>query len=125
MIGYADLPHIRAILQLNGTFGRKFVPMSFHWLFSMQYQKHISTCGACSEVVFEFERRATYFGSLRTKLFYHLLACQYEFDPQWTDIECSHYLQKCIKGLANMEGCCMQNNQLPTETYVELEDNSI
>ena len=26
------------------------------------------TCGPCSEVVFEFERRATYFGSLGAKL---------------------------------------------------------
>ena len=31
-------------------------------------QYFLSTCGACSEVVFEFEWRATYFSSLRAKL---------------------------------------------------------
>jgi hypothetical protein len=42
--------------------------MIFHWFFCMQNQYFISTCDAYSEVVFEFDRKATYFGSLRAKL---------------------------------------------------------
>ena len=42
--------------------------MIFHWFFCIQSQYFISTCGAYSEVVFEFDQRATYFGSLRAKL---------------------------------------------------------
>ena len=42
--------------------------MSFYWVFCIQYQCFRFAFGACLEVVFEFEQRATYFGSLRAKL---------------------------------------------------------
>ena len=42
--------------------------MISHWLLCIKYELFLSTCGACSEVVFEFEWRATYFGSLKAKL---------------------------------------------------------
>ena len=43
--------------------------MILYWSFCIQYQEFLSTCGACSERVFDFERRATYFGSsLRVEL---------------------------------------------------------
>ena len=55
--------------------------------------------------------------------------CQNEFDPQWADIECfllkpPHDLQTCTKNLPKHERCCKQNNQLPTKSHDELDDNS-
>ena len=42
--------------------------MILHWLLCIQYQYVLSTCdGAYLEVVFDFERRATYFCSVRAK----------------------------------------------------------
>jgi hypothetical protein len=48
---------------------------------------------------------------------YHLLAWKIEFDPQWTDIECTllkpahYYLQACTANLLNMEGVvCKSTN---------------
>ena len=38
--------------------------------------------GSCVDAVFEFERRATYFGLLRANTYEHILACQNEFDPK-------------------------------------------
>ena len=40
------------------------------------------TCGACLEVMFEFEQIVTCFGSLRTKLILAPLAMPHDFDPQ-------------------------------------------
>jgi hypothetical protein len=68
----------RIILQLNTTFVRSVSLMILHWSFCIQFQYIPSTCGACSDVAFESESRATYVGSLRVKL----MACQFEFDPQ-------------------------------------------
>ena len=45
-----------------GLFDQSLSTMIFHWLFCIQYQEFISIRGACLEVVFEFEQRATYFG---------------------------------------------------------------
>jgi hypothetical protein len=48
-----------------------------------------------------------------------LLACQNEFDPPRTDIECSlfkppHYLHACTKNLPNMKGFVRKTtNSLP------------
>ena len=43
--------------------------MIIHWLLCIQYQYVLSTCdGAYLEVVFDFERRGTYFRSLTAKL---------------------------------------------------------
>jgi hypothetical protein len=42
--------------------------MIFHWFLCINNQEFLSTHGACVDVVFEFERRATCFGSLRVEL---------------------------------------------------------
>ena len=44
-----------------GLFDQSSSTMIFHWLFCIQYLEFISICGACLEVVFEFEQRAIYF----------------------------------------------------------------
>ena len=54
--------------QINGASVGSWSPMISNWLFFMQYQQFLSTCGSSLEVVLEFEWRAAYFGSLRTKL---------------------------------------------------------
>ena len=43
------------------------------WLFCIQHLPYLVSCGACLEVVWRFERRTFYIGSLRVKL---VLACQ-------------------------------------------------
>jgi hypothetical protein len=59
------------------------------------------------------------------------LACQNEFDPPWTDIECSmfkppHALPPRMHQKLTKHGrFCKQNNQLPTRSHVELKDNYI
>ena len=52
----------------------------------------------------------------------HLSACQNEFDSPWTDIECSIFKPPPY---LHARMFCKQNNQLPTNTHVELKDNSI
>ena len=42
--------------------------MNSHWLFAYIVNDFLFTCGASLEVVYEFERGATHFGSLRAKL---------------------------------------------------------
>ena len=42
--------------------------MIFHWLFNLQNQYYNFSCGAFSEVVFEFECGAIYFGSMGVNL---------------------------------------------------------
>jgi hypothetical protein len=52
-----------------GLFVGSWSSMIFYWSFCIQCQEFLSTCGACSEGVFDFERRATYIGSsLKVKL---------------------------------------------------------
>ena len=85
------------------------------------------TCGACLEIVFKFEWRATYFGSLRVKLFLAPLGMPRYFDPQGTGIECSlikasHYLQRCTK-VTEHGRYSTQNNQLLTKCHSGLENN--
>ena len=79
----------RVILNSMGLYVGSASPMTFHWLLCIQNQKLLSTCGACSKVVFEFECRATYSGSLGVKLTVPPHACQNEFDPRLVTIECS------------------------------------
>ena len=43
------------------------------WLCCIQHLPCLVSCGACLEVVWRFERRTFYIGSLRVKL---VLACQ-------------------------------------------------
>ena len=52
-----------------------------------------------------------------------------EFDPQWTDLECSlfkppHDLQRMHLKVTKHGRFCKQKNQLPTKTHDELKDNS-
>jgi hypothetical protein len=49
-------------------------PMNSHWLFYLQNQRFLSTCSACSEVVFEFE--------YKSKLF-QLIEGQTQFNTSW------------------------------------------
>lgn len=57
------------------------------------------------------------------------LACQTEFDLQYTKVECSpskppQYLQACNRNLPNIGRCCMQNKQLLTNSPLKLKYNS-
>ena len=62
--------------------------------------------------------------------FWHATRCQNEYDPQWTDIECSlfkppHDLQHIHHDYTKHGRFCKQNNQLPFKSHDELKDNSI
>ena len=60
---------MKVILLLNGAFGWELVPYDFPLVdLDTKWTFFLSTCGASLEVVFEFEGRATYSGSLRAKL---------------------------------------------------------
>ena len=56
----------------------------------------------------------------------HLLG--YQSKPIWNvlcpNLHSPHYLQACTKKLTKHGRCCMQNNQLPTKSHVEVEDSS-
>ena len=62
-------------------------PMISHWLFAynIKISLHLSCVFWCSVSI---KWRATYVSSfiVWSKSFQHLLGCQNEFDPQWTDI---------------------------------------
>ena len=76
-------------VQFDGTFCFELDPvMIFQWFFYIQNQSCLSTCGACLEVVFEYEWRAAYFGSLRANLILAPLGMPKEFHPRWINIEC-------------------------------------
>ena len=89
-----------------------------------------STCGACSEAVFEFEWRATYSDSLRAKLILALLGMPRGF---WSSLKQyrmfsipTYTLHSNMHQILTQQGrCCMHNNQLLTKSLVELEDYSI
>jgi hypothetical protein len=51
-----------------GIFIGSWSPMILCWLFCVQHQESLSSCGAYLEVVFEFEWIATYFSLLRAAL---------------------------------------------------------
>ena len=110
---------------------RSWSPRIFHWWFCIQNQQSPSTSGAFSEVVFEIEWRATYFGSLGAKLVLAPLGM-----PKWVwpsmnqyrmiFIQTPHSLQECTQNLLNMEGIvCKIANFLPKSHVDELEDNFI
>ena len=63
---------------------------------------------------FQFNKRQTHFSTS--------FPCQNEFDPKWNDTECPQNLQARTTNIPNIEGYCMQNNQLPTKNHIELED---
>ena len=73
--------------------------------------------------MFEIERRANYFGSLRAKLVLAPLGmpkCQFH-DPQCSSLKPPPSMHRKLTEHAR---CHMQNNQLLTKSHVELEDNS-
>ena len=49
----------RVILKPNGIIVRSRSSVIFHLLFCIQDQQVLSSCSACSEVVFEFEEQPT------------------------------------------------------------------
>jgi hypothetical protein len=89
--------------------------MIFHWLFCIQYQQFLSTSGAFLEVVFDFEQRATYFGSLRAKLILAPLGMPKRVCPSISQYR-MFFAQTFIPPpsmhyeLAKHGRCCMQNN---------------
>ena len=104
---------------------RESISVVFDWfLFCIEYHWCLTTCGACVEVVLRFERRATYFGSLRAKL----MACQNEFGPQGNNTEFSrvdlHTTSRHGPKLTGHGRCCMQNNKLLTKIPFESKDKS-
>ena len=106
------------------------LPMIFHLLFCEHYQWFLSTCSPCSEVVFELVRRASYYSSMKAKLIFALLG-----RPTWVwpsmdryrmYFSCTSTLHPTMHQKHTKHGrCCMQTNQLPTTSHVELENNSI
>ena len=112
-----------------GLFVRSWSPVISHWLFVYNINRIFSTCdGACSEIMFEFEWRATYISSLRTKLTLAHLGI-----PSWVWPSMNGYKMffdqtstqppSMHRKRTKHERCCMQNNQLPTDSHVELEEN--
>ena len=93
--------------------------------FLQQYQEFLSTCGACSEVVFEFEWRPTYFGLVRAKLILAPLGMLI-----WVRPSISRYRMFFIQtstllpSMQNMDCVVCKTTQLPTKSHVELEDDS-
>ena len=82
--------------------------MIFYWLFCKQYQLFLSTCGACSEVVFEFEMKSNLFqiieGQTHFSTSWHakmsLTMNQYRI---FFNKPPHYYLQTCSQNLPNME----------------------
>ena len=96
--------HMRVILWLNWSFGQELVVLHT----SLPIFDKFS--GACLQSLYIYR----FIGGQA-----HLLACQNEFDPQWTDINCSllkppHWLQACTKNLPNMNFfVCKTTNSQP------------
>ena len=44
-------------------------------------------------------------------------------DVEWSSFKPPHQLRACTENTPNLESFCMQNNQLPTNTPVDLTDN--
>ena len=85
----------------------------------------LSTCGAHVKAVFEFEWRATYFRSLRTKTHFYTSWNTKLSRPSlnWYRMffaQPPHYLQACTKQLTKHERCRMQKNQLLTKSPVKV-----
>ena len=98
--------------------------MIYHWLFWIQYQWFLTTCDAFSEVVYEFEGRVTYFGSMRAKLILWPLGM-----PQWVWPSMNRQtmlfvhtstLPPRMHSKLTEHGKCLQNNQLPNKSRAEL-----
>ena len=69
---------IKSSFNSMGLFVKSWSRMIFHWCLCINNQEFLSTRGACVEVVFECEWRATCFGLLRVKLILALLGI-----PEW------------------------------------------
>jgi hypothetical protein len=117
----------RVILYYNGLFlGSAII---FHWLFCIQYEYLLSTCGACLEIVFEFEWRATYCGSLRVKLILAPLGILKRVWPSTKRVR-TFFIQTCTlppsmhRNFFEHGRNCMQNIHFPMKNYVYLEDHT-
>ena len=109
----------RVILWLNGTLCRELVPYGFPLVVLHTISIISFHCGACLEVVFEFEWRATYFASLRAKLILAPLGI-----PKWVRPSMNWYGMFFVQTptpspsmhwKCTQHGTCMQNNQHPTK----------
>ena len=119
----------RVVLYFNGSFHRKLVPYEFLLVGLHTISLILSTCGAFLEVVFEFEWRSTYFGSLRAKVILAPLGM-----PKWVwpsmnqhrviFVQTSTLPPSMHHKLPDHGRCCMQNNQLPTKCPFESKDIS-
>ena len=99
------------------------------WLFCLQTVHVWYVFGACVEVVWRFEQR-TYIGSWRAKLILAPLGT-----PKWVWSSMNWYRMLFVQTSTlpprmhhkhTKHGrFCKQNNELPTKSHVELEDNSI
>ena len=78
------------IFQLNGTFCWELVPYDFYWLFCLQnhyFLSHLWCILGGSVWIWNEEQHLVVHWEPNSLC--HLLACQIEFNTQWTDIECS------------------------------------
>ena len=96
--------------------------VKFYWLFCIQYEQFRSTCCACLEVVFEFEWRATYFSSLRARYILAPQVCHNEliYNVLYSNL---HTTSKHGPKTCQTWKVSFANNQLPTKSYVELQDS--
>jgi hypothetical protein len=121
---------IELFFYLNRTFCWELVPhdLLLVVLHTISINSFYSWC--MLGIVFELEWRAPYFGSWRTKpILAPLSLPKWVWPSKWIDIECSslkpsHYLQACNKNFINHGRCCIQNNQPPIKSQVELEESS-
>ena len=99
-------------------------PLSFSiGRFAYNIKESFSTCGACSEVVFDFEWKETYFSSWRAK--FNLAPLDM---PKWvwfiinqkkcSSLQVPHCLQACFE-IYQIWKVLYANTQLPITTHVE------
>ena len=119
------LKSLRFILQLYETSHRELVLYDLP-LVVLHTKSMISFHLCMLGVVCEFEWKATYFCSLRTKLNFAPRGMpKWDWPSKNRDIECSsfkpphYYLQACTNNLTKQGMPCMQNNQLPTTSPVD------
>ena len=117
------LPYSHPLIQWEFPSG--VGPYDVLWMFCIQCQQFLSTCGACLEVVFEFEWRATYCGSLRAKVILATLGMLKWVRPLMRQyrmffVVISTLPSSMHQKLTKHERCCFQSNQLPTKSPFKL-----
>ena len=100
----------RVFLKFNGTFRGELVPMIFQRLCAYNI--------GCLNL----NEEQPILVPSGPNSFYHLLACQNEFDPQCTGIEYSLFSSSMHKELTKHGRSCMQNNQVLIKSHPEIEE---